>query len=88
MKDPHDNKTADWVERKPKFIETELGTEKYCKGCDDHYPATKEFFFGAGKYKKDGTARLETLCKACYNEKYGRSLIRSNDVSHRYGVTA
>lgn len=89
MKDEKDNKAVDWVEVKPKTIETELGTEKYCKGCDDYYPATREFFFGTSKTKRDGTLRLETLCKACYKEKYNRSLIRTNNVSHRYqGATA
>ena len=72
-----------------RYIQTELGTEKFCKGCDDYYPATNEFFFGTSKYRKNGTQVLETLCKACYNEKYGRSLIRSNNVAYRYqGVMA
>lgn len=55
---------------KPRYIKTELGLEKYCKGCDEYYPATKEFFFGTGRVKKDGSHCLETLCKACYKEKY------------------
>ena len=84
MKDESDNKTEALVEVKPKTIETELGTEKYCKGCDDYYPETKEFFFGTSKTKRDGTPYLEALCKACYNAKYKRSLTRTNNVSHRY----
>lgn len=40
---------------------------KYCKGCDDYHPATKEFFYGL---KRDNERRLETLCKPCYNERY------------------
>ena len=86
MKDENDNKTVGWVEVKPKTIETELDTEKYCKGCDDYYPESKEFFFG--RNSKSGF-KFDPICKACYKEKYGRSLIRTNDVSHRYlGVTA
>ena len=46
MKDEHDNTTVDWVEVNPKTIETELGTEKYCNGCEAYDPESKEFFFG------------------------------------------
>ena len=55
---------------KNRFIETELGIEKLCKGCNEYFPASKEFFFGTGYVKKDGSESLETLCKACYVEKY------------------
>ncbi len=40
---------------------------KYCKGCDDYFPATKEFFY---RISKQSDTRLETLCKPCYNERY------------------
>ncbi|MHA3051130.1 hypothetical protein [Acinetobacter sp. ANC 4640] len=61
------------MNKKPRYIQTELGTEKYCKGCDEYYPAEKEFFYGTGYLKKDGSCCLETLCKACYAEKYKSS---------------
>ena len=61
------------MNKKPRYIETELGLEKYCKGCDEYYPAEKEFFYGTGIFKKDGSHCLETLCKACYVEKYKSS---------------
>ena len=38
-----------------KYIQTELGTEKQCIHCGEYYPATKEFFYGTGRIKKDGT---------------------------------
>ena len=68
------------------YIETEFGAEKYCKGCVDYHPATKEFFFGTGRNRKDGSACLETLCKACYKEKYKPWVVGCYDLSHRYGV--
>ena len=60
--------------------------EKHCTGCDDYYPATKEFFYGTkkNKVKRNGLPFLETLCKACYCERYNRSQTRSNDVAYRY----
>lgn len=73
---------------KPRYIKTELGSEKYCKGCDDYFPATKEFFFGTGRVKKDGTHCLETLCKACYKEKYKPHFVKTYNISHRYGGAA
>lgn len=82
------NSDFDQVFIPQRFIQTELGAEKYCKGCDEYYPADREFFFGTGSFKKDGSPCLETLCKACYKEKYKRSTKRSNDVSHRYEVLA
>lgn len=72
------------TENKPRFIETELGKEKYCKGCDDYYPATKEFFFGTGQFKKDGSPSLEALCKACYKQRYCPPYKRSYNIAHRY----
>jgi hypothetical protein len=79
VKDENDNKTIDWV------VETELGTEKLCRDCQDYYPMTKEFFFG--RNSKSGF-KFDPICKACYKEKYGRSLIRTNNVEHRYRVVA
>lgn len=52
----------------PSLIQTDLGLEKYCKGCNEYYPADLEFFFLA-KINKDGSSRLETLCKACRMER-------------------
>lgn len=68
----------------PKIIKTELGTEKLCICCGEYFPATKEFFYGTGRIKKDGSHSLEANCKACYKERYGRSLIRTNNIEHRY----
>jgi hypothetical protein len=47
------------------YITTELGLEKYCPKCEEHYPATKEFFFG----KRADSEALESCCKACYMER-------------------
>lgn len=53
---------------KPRLIQTDLGVEKYCKGCDEYFPADTEFFFLA-KINKNGAPRLESICKACRIEK-------------------
>ena len=68
-----------------KLIKTELGTEKLCICCGEYFPATKEFFYGVGRKKKDGTPRLEANCKACYKERFKPWVKRCYDVSHRYG---
>ena len=71
------------------FIKTELGKEKYCKGCDDYFPSTKQFFYGTGYNSKvTGEPLLETLCKACYKEKYKPNYVRCYNVAHRYEVAA
>lgn len=70
----------------PKTIKTELGTEKLCICCGDYFPATKEFFYGTGRIKKDGSHSLEANCKACYKERFKPWVKRCYDVSHRYGV--
>ena len=64
-----------------KNIETELGTEKQCITCGDYYPATKQFFFGTGRNKKDGTACLEANCKACYKERFKPWIQRCYDAA-------
>lgn len=71
-------------DKKPLFIQTELGKEKYCKGCDDYHPATKEFFWATGWIKKDGSPSLETLCKACYKARYKPWVKGCYNISHRY----
>lgn len=69
----------------PIFIETELGKEKYCSGCEDYFPATNEFFYRNCK-TADGQPKLTTLCKACFNERYRPHLKRCYDISHRYAA--
>ncbi len=39
--------------------------ERYCAGCDEWWPADKEFFFTSGH----GPRQLASQCKACYLEK-------------------
>lgn len=67
-----------------KFIETELGLEKQCIGCGEYYPASKEFFYGRGYIKKDGTPGLEANCKDCYKQRFKPWVKRTYDVAHRY----
>ena len=69
-----------------KYIETELGTEKQCITCGDYYPATKQFFFGTGRKKKDGSPCLDANCKACHKERFKPQIQRCYDVAHRDGV--
>ena len=56
------------VKNKLKKIYTFIDGErhKYCVGCDEYYPATKEFFYG----KRKDSSYIEARCKACYIERY------------------
>ena len=47
-----------------KAIISAIGLEKYCKRCNEYWPADSEFFYTAPS-KRDG---LNDWCKACYNE--------------------
>ncbi|MCF9035306.1 hypothetical protein [Acinetobacter nectaris] len=67
-----------------KYIQTELGTEKQCIHCGEYFPATKEFFYGTGRIKKDGTQILESNCKDCYKQRFKPWVKKCNDVSYRY----
>lgn len=58
------------IERlKPLYELIDGERHKYCKGCDDYFPATKEFFYGISRASE---TQLESLCKACYIERYKR----------------
>lgn len=73
MKHPLDNQTVDWCEKAtPKFIETELGREKFCKHCQEYWPLDHEFFGHTKRKRKSGTIAIEyqSLCKSCYKKKY------------------
>ena len=39
--------------------------ERYCPGCNEWWPADKEFFYGDGHTPRG----LASQCKACYLEK-------------------
>ncbi|MDG9859399.1 hypothetical protein N5J48_04330 [Acinetobacter ursingii] len=74
-------------EKKPKLIQTELGTEKLCIECDEYWPLDSEFWFTyKNKPKKDGSISIgyEAACKCCYSIRYrphvvkGKNIIRSN----------
>lgn len=88
MKDPNDNKTLDWVEIKPRYIETELGREKLCIECQEYWPLDSEFWFTyKGKKKKDGTQSTcyEAACKGCYVVRYKPSRLTKKKYSVRSG---
>ena len=53
-----------------KRIETELGTEKLCPSCQDFYPLDAEFFYRRKGTNRNGEQLYNSLCKACYEEKY------------------
>lgn len=57
----------DRTRKKPLYEFIDGERHKYCKGCDDYHPATKEFFYGRSRKSE---TRLESLCKPCYNERY------------------
>lgn len=48
---------------KPRIIQTELGTEKYCTRCDDYWPLDSEFF-----YWNSSKNSYECWCIACYRD--------------------
>lgn len=81
------NMSVAHLERKPKLmIDGEL--HKHCKGCDEYYPATKEFFFGTCKLRQN---LLEARCKACYVERYKKPKLktgRTNNIRSVYGKLA
>lgn len=73
--------------KKPKLIETELGTERLCIHCGEYWPLDSEFWYSRkSKSKKNPEARCyESACKCCYLIRYKphraklqKNLIRSN----------
>jgi hypothetical protein len=50
------------VSRVP-VIETELGTERLCRGCGDWWPLDGTFWY----FKRDGT--VMGRCKACWADR-------------------
>lgn len=54
-----------------KIINTELGVEKFCKGCQEYYPLDSEFYKSTNRKTKNGIrVEFQTLCKSCYKAKY------------------
>ena len=54
-----------WVSGKqPPRRVTELGTERYCRGCDEWWPEDEEFF--GITHRPDG---WHTWCRACKNSR-------------------
>lgn len=57
----------------PKFVETELGTEKLCIECQECWPLDSEFWFTyRNKPNKKGerSTGYEAACKCCYDIRY------------------
>ncbi|MDV2440713.1 hypothetical protein QR665_14720 [Acinetobacter gerneri] len=74
---------------KPKYIETELGTEKLCICCDEYYPLDDEFFFHRKRKTKSGeTKQYEAVCKACYPIHYNKQTSGRYSIKSNYEVTA
>lgn len=75
----------------PRYIETELGTERLCKHCQEYWPADDEFWFMHKVRLKDGTIvfRPESACKACYDVVY-RPNVKKNvyNFKSKYEVAA
>ena len=59
----------------PTFIETELGKEKFCKHCQEYWPADSEFWYMIKDKLKDGTVvhRPDSACKGCYDAVYRKN---------------
>lgn len=52
---------------KPKFIETQYGTEKLCNQCNKYFPNTTEYFYAlppSKVYNRNNT--LNGCCISCY----------------------
>ena len=64
--------TNNTLPKQPKFIETELGTEKLCIECQEYWPLDDEFWFSRkSRSAKDPSSRLfEAACKCCYYIRY------------------
>lgn len=58
-------------EKPEKFIDTDLGIEKYCPHCDEYWPLDDAFWWPRGTSKKGGQL-WSSVCKACYDERYKR----------------
>lgn len=43
-------------------IVTELGTERLCRGCGEHWPEDPEFWFYSG-------GKVLGRCRACWSER-------------------
>ena len=39
--------------------------QKRCVGCEGHFPATEEFFYLKSPKNKDGSLRLDYVCRPC-----------------------
>ncbi len=50
------------------YINTELGTEKRCTGCNEYFPFDQDFFYKNGL--KKGVQQWTARCKACFTETY------------------
>ncbi|WP_111860902.1 hypothetical protein [Acinetobacter sp. CFCC 10889] len=59
----HTNELA--KEKLPKYIETELGTEKLCIDCEEFWWTRKN-----KSLKDPNGVRYEAACKCCYNVRY------------------
>lgn len=63
--------------KKQRYIETELGTEKLCIECQEHWPLDDEFwYFENRKTKTQGVVRRAlSVCKCCYIPRYKPHLL-------------
>ncbi|AOA57559.1 hypothetical protein BFG52_03790 [Acinetobacter larvae] len=63
----HQNAT---VKKLPKYIETELGTEKLCIHCNEYWPLDSEFYFTYRNRHQPEKIYYEAACKCCYDLRY------------------
>lgn len=56
----------------PKYIETELGTEKLCIQCNEYWPLDEEFWWKRKNKSKVDPDRVvyEAACICCYDIRY------------------
>jgi hypothetical protein len=45
---------------------TELGIERFCRGCEEWWPEDEEFWYFQTKHK---TPQVQGHCRACWSER-------------------
>lgn len=81
------------MNKKPKYIETELGREKLCIECQEYWPLDDEFWWHRNVKLASGekVKRYESACKCCYNVRYKPGKVKNKNrirSMHEVGVAA
>lgn len=77
----------------PRYIETELGKEKFCPECKEYWPLDSEFWSKRIAVLSGGNTsiRYESACKCCYSIRYRPHKVKTKNrikSAHEKGCTA